>query len=535
MPAYFRSVGYEPHKEQWAYHNSHARFRVVTAGRRFGKSTMCARDTAARKVLRPHMRTWIVGPIYTLAEKEFRVIWNDLIVKKGFGKDKRVKKAYNMRSGDMFIHFPWDTQVECRSADHPDMLVGESLDHVIMSEAAKHKKETWDRFIRPSLADRHGTADFVSTPEGQNWFYDLWLMGRDPSLPQYESLKFPAWFNSAVYPGGRTDPEIELLEKTMDPEWFKQEIGADFASFAGKIFPEWDENVHIRAHTYNPDWKNYIAFDWGYANPLAAVEFQISPSDQVFIWRVYYKKYKTIPDVAQELLAQENPPNHHIDLAFGDPADPEACEMMSRELGIYVWAPRDLKTKFTWLDGIMLLRQFQKCDREIRRDEFGTPFYEPAFFVDPRCRETIKEFSNYRSKAPIKGQNVPELGQKIEDHTVDAMRYALLCIFKLGAIYSLADIYGTSMPSALPNVVDLSPEAAAGRALAHDMASPALAHYSESEFGGFGDSENSEPFLGEETGTFTFSMEFLLASANDGLRQMMRRCYNGRQPRNAPK
>jgi hypothetical protein len=374
-----------------------------------------------------------------------------------------------------------------------------------MSEAAKHKKETWDRFIRPSLADKRGSADFVSTPEGQNWFYDLFLLGLDPELSQYQSMKFPSWYNSVVYPGGRQDPEIVLLEKTMDPEWFKQEIGADFASFAGKIFPDWDEATHIRTHKFNPNWKNYITFDWGYANPLAAVEFQVSPSDQIFIWRVYYKKHKTIRDVAQELLKREKPKDYHLDLAFGDPADPEAAESMSRELGVMVYAPPDLKTKFTWLDGIMLMREFMTPDREIAQDEYGTPEYEASFFVDPSCKPVVKEFSNYRSKEPVKGQNVPELGQKIEDHTIDAMRYALLCIFKLGAVYSLADIYGTNTN----DVPELTPMAAAERNAFRE--STALVTPSEqTDYSDWFSNVDvySGSFLGEDGGTFTRDMEF---------------------------
>lgn len=440
MASFFKSVGYQPFREQWDYHTSPARFRFSACGRRYGKSTMAARDVTPKHLLKKDQLVWCVGPTYDLAEKEFRIVWNDLVIKKKFGKDKRVRKAYNKRSGDMFIEFPWGTKIECRSAEHPDLLVGEALDHVIMCEAAKHKKETWDRFIRPSLADKRGSADFPSTPEGFNWFYEQWQLGRDPDLPEYASWKFPSWYNTKVYPGGRTDDEIVLLEKTMTSEWFMQEIGADFSSFVGKIFPEWDEFANVRAHTFNPAWKNYIAFDWGYTNPLAAVEFQVSPSDQIYIWRVYYQTYKTIRDVAQYLNSQEQPEGYHIDLCFGDPADPEAVETMTRELGRPVWAPKNLKTDYTWRDGVDLMRQFMKDDREVAQDEYGTPQYESSFFVDPHCRVMIKELSNYRSKAPVKGQNVPEFGNKIEDHTIDAIRYALLCIFKIGCQNHLSDV-----------------------------------------------------------------------------------------------
>jgi hypothetical protein len=462
---------------------------------------MAARDVIPKHLLKPDQMIWLVGPTYLLAEKEFRVIWNDLIIKKKFGKDRRIKKGYNVRTGDMHIYFPWNTRLECRSAEHPDLLVGEGLDHVIMCEAAKHKKETWDRFIRPSLADRRGGADFPTTPEGFNFLYDLWRLGRDPSIKEYQSWRFPSWTNTHVYPGGREDDEIKLLEKTMDHEWFLQEIGADFASFVGKIFPDWDEFNHVQQHTFRPDWKNYICIDFGYTNPLAMVEFQVSPDDRIFVWRVYYKSYKTLRDAIGEYVAQDHPEGYHVDLAFADPADPEGVTVASEEFsaqlrekglqdGLQVWAPPGLKNDYTWLDGIMLMRQFMKADREVAKDEYGTPTYEPSFFVDPRCSEVIKEFSNYRSKEAVNGRNVPELGNKVQDHTIDALRYALLCIFKIGCQYALADVM--NMPNnglrrRLPGVERDSALILAG------SGGPAVMD---------GD------YLGGTAGTFTFDMDF---------------------------
>jgi hypothetical protein len=106
-----------------------------------------------------------------------------------------------------------------------------------------------------------------------------------------------------------------------------------------------------------------------------------------------------------------------------------------------------------------------KADREIGQDEYGTPTYEPSFYVDPSCRPMIKELSNYRSKAPVKGANVPELGNKVEDHTIDAMRYALLCIFKIGVQYHLNDVM---------NIPELSLSAAQERLLKAAVSDSAL-------------------------------------------------------------
>ncbi len=448
---FFEIVKYVPHKEQLLYHNSTARFKVPVCGRRFGKSMMAGHDLEPRMFLKKQM-FWIIGPTYDLGEKEFRVIWDDLIIRMGMGRDKRIKKAYNKKQGNMWIEFPWGTRLEVRSADHPENLVGEALDHAIMSEAAKHKKETWERFIRPALSDRRGTADFPTTPEGFNWLYLLWQLGQNPREEMYDSWKFPSWANTVVYPGGRTDPEIIEIERNATPEYFLQEYGADFASFVGKIFPDWDEVLHVEEVKFNPDWPNYIAFDWGYTNPLAAIEFQISPSDEIYIWREHYKSFTILDDHIKQLKDRDHPEGYHLDLAFGDPAEPDSVAQVSRDLVPCV-AHEKLKSEFSWMDGIKLMRSFMRPIPQSTNpydpdssllvvDEFGTPAPDrPRYHIDHSCTNTIREHNNYRSKAPIKGQNVPEFGTRMDDHALDAIRYALIHIYKLGATTSLSEVY----------------------------------------------------------------------------------------------
>jgi len=445
--AYFEKIGYTPHSEaQRSFHTSKARFRFANCGRRFGKSKMAGTDLEP-KLFIPNRTYWIVGPTYDLGEKEFRVIWNDLIVNQRLGRDKRIRKSYNKRSGSMFIEFPWGTNLYVRSADHPDMLVGDALDWVIMSEAAKHQEETWERFIRPALADRRGGADFPTTPEGYNWLYHNWMFGQDPTMPDYESWKFPSWANPVVYPEGENDPEILLLKRTMTPETFLQEIGADFGSFSGKIFPEWDVSTHVRRHEFRPDWPNYMAIDWGYTNPSAWIEFQVSPQDEIFVWREHYQAVWPVEKhISYIKNGRENPKGYHLDMAFADAADPEAVAKVSRDL-VPCWADPRAKSGSEeaqggratsgWREGIDLIRSF--FEREVGEDEFGGPIYQPAFFVDYSCVNTIDEFNNYRAPEGHNGKNAPEGDNKTKNHATDAIRYGLMHVYKLGATYRLGD------------------------------------------------------------------------------------------------
>src|SRR4051812_28268234 len=100
--AFFRKIGYEPHPKQWLFHNSKARFRYPNCGRRFGKSVMAGRDLEPRLFL-PNKMYWIVGPTYDLGEKEFRVIWNDLIVGQRLGQERAIKKSFQKKQGNMYI------------------------------------------------------------------------------------------------------------------------------------------------------------------------------------------------------------------------------------------------------------------------------------------------------------------------------------------------------------------------------------------------------------------------------------------------
>jgi hypothetical protein len=441
---FFAHVGYEPHTKQWLFHDSKARFRAPVCGRRFGKSRMSAMDEAPGLMV-PNRRGWIVGPTYDLAEKEFRVLWDLFIIQLKFGTNKKVKKAYNKRSGDMFIEFPWGTRVECRSADHPENLVGEKLDFAIMSEAAKHKKDTWERFIRPALADKRGNATFPTTPEGFNWLHGIWQLGRDPNEPEYDSWQFPSWDNPYVYPGGRQDPEILGIERTTAEEWFLQEYGADFSAFVGKIYGEWQEKVHVTDVKFNPAWPSYVGYDPGFTNPWAWVFFQIDPQDNVYVWREHYAPYLQLAEHMAIIRNLPQPEGYHLDLAFGDAADPAAALEISQNL---VPAYAEPEAKENWREGIDMVKSFLKLQDQFTPaggllvvDEHGTPMKKPRLFVDHSCKNLIFEFNNYRAPETRPETNIREAAKKYKDHALDALRYGLMHIYKLGCNSRLTDLY----------------------------------------------------------------------------------------------
>ena len=424
---FFTNVNYRPHEKQWLFHRSQARFRLPVCGRRFGKSRMSAMDMLPELFV-PDRRYWIVGPTYDLGEREFRVIWDTLKQYRLMGPETDIKGTYNRANGKMWIQFPWNTRLEVRSADHPESLVGDSLHGVIMSEAAKQQHNTWQQYIRPALTDYKGWATFPTTPEGTaNWVYDLWRMGQNPEEPDYESWQFPSWSNPFVYPKGEFDTEILAIKRETATPIFLQEYGASFAAFQGQIYPEFDEKVHVRPIKYNPEWPNYISWDFGFAAPLAAVEFQVDPMDRVYVWREHYAANMTLEQHVEYMKGRHQPPGYKVDMMFGDSADPEAIETLNR-----TWAPTvgDPKAKENWRAGISKVKRFL-----LPRDENaapGQPGSEPSLFIDNSCDNTIKEHINYRAVAAVRDLDPRERAKSSSDHTCDALRYGLMHVFHLG-------------------------------------------------------------------------------------------------------
>jgi len=422
---FFQAIEYKPHSRgQQAFHDSDAKIRVPCCGRRWGKSLASGNDFSF-SCLKPDAFFWIVGPTYRLAEKEFRVIHNNFAMK--LKLKKHLKIAYNVEQGHMRITFPWNTTLQCVSATNVDSLLGEGLDGVIMSEAARHNLTTWEQYIEPALSDKGGFAIFPSTPQGFNWYKGLYDLGQDPSMTNYESWRFPTWENRVMYPGGYDDPKLKDIRKTVSDAYWLQEYSAEFTTFEGQIYEEFDERIHVIDIDYQPAWKNYWVFDWGFNDPLVCLDIMVDPSDNVYVWREYQVRHKSTWDHALILKERENPDDFHVDAMFGDPAGADEIATMAIHFGPIVARSREIP----WNRGIEAVK------RKLKLQPDGTP----QLYIDRSCYQTIRQMQGLRY-LPARNDRNPREGQvDYDDHGPDALRYFMVEYFVLGAGMSLSSAY----------------------------------------------------------------------------------------------
>lgn len=131
---------------------------------------------------------------------------------------------------DRAIRFPGGGSITVKTADDPDNLRGSGLDGVILDEAAFMKEDVWAQVIRAALMDRGGWAFFISTPNGMNWFYDLFEYAEREGWMRWQA---PTWANPLI-------PQAEIDEVRNDPSVssleFQQEIEAQFVTAGAGMF-----------------------------------------------------------------------------------------------------------------------------------------------------------------------------------------------------------------------------------------------------------------------------------------------------------
>jgi hypothetical protein len=453
MGRLFKSLKYVPHAGQQKFHMSDSRHRVASCGRRFGKSKMGAAELDVEAVRTKLLLNqlidkdirrefWIVGPEYTDAEKEFRSHYNAL--KKAGAPFDRPGTYNDPHAGDMQISmYQGKYMVIGKSAKHQERLVGEGLSGVIMAEAAKQKESTWTKFIRPTLADYNGWSVLTSTPEGKNWFYDLYMRGQDPNDAAWQSWRFGSWTNPYVYPMGATRAGLEMLREAINnrvpvtpqlrkasgvddeiiefmldltEETFNQEIAADFTDFVGRVFKRFDDEYHVRDLEFNPAWRTYAAVDYGFTNPFVWLLIQEDIYGNVYVLDEIYETGLSIDDAAR-LVAERGLCPSNLITFYPDPASPSDTVALERHLKVRATGGTGGELNIR----LRYIREGLK-DRNTHLPD-GHPDRFPKLQINRRCINMIREMNDYRYPSTSKesNRNPKDEPMKKDDHTPEAL------------------------------------------------------------------------------------------------------------------
>lgn len=238
--------------------NSKKKNRIVNAGRRFGKSWLAGAEIMNEALNNPNKTVIYIAPTLTMARN---IMW-DTWIKNHIPSEYIVHKNEQL----MIMTFANGSKLYCLSAEHPDRLRGLAADFLIVDECAMIDDDFYD-VVKPLLADRHhdGKALYISTPQGYNWFYDLFVKGKKNPL---------TWdcFQFTTLDGGNVTPEqLEEDRQTMSPKMFAQEYLASFETVADRVYYSFDRDL------------NHCTIDdtWGEGDIHVGMDFNVKPMTAV--------------------------------------------------------------------------------------------------------------------------------------------------------------------------------------------------------------------------------------------------------------
>jgi hypothetical protein len=400
---------------QWQVFTSNARFRVLVAGRRFGKTYLALVELCQAAWERGAL-AWYVAPTYKQAK---RIAWEPL---------KRMTRSYWAKTPnetDLRIELMGGGTICLRGADNYDSLRGDGIDFLVLDEYASMAEEAWSEVLRPALADREGRALFIGTPRGHNHFYDLY----------HEVQGWPEWerFQFTTEQGGNvSSQELRSATQQLDERTYRQEFQASFESMdTGVVYYSFDRSANVAPVTYN--WR--LPLFW-------SLDFNVNPMCSVIGQRdgnhVYVLDELILPDSNTEAALEEfmertrefvritslpMPLNVYGD-GTGDSRRSAASRTDWQIVKDYLGRFRStFNTSFRVGGQNPPVKDRVNCVNAKLRNGAG----QRLLHIDPRCKQLIKDFERVHWKVDPSGNTLTEIdkGDPERTHTSDALGYMI--------------------------------------------------------------------------------------------------------------
>lgn len=235
-----------------------SRFKVVVAGRRFGKTYLSMREICYRARL-PNQEIFYITTSYRAAKM---ILWKPL--KRRLVDLRWVRK---INESELSIVLKNGSTISLKGSEDPDKLRGVSLSYAVIDEAAECKlSELWGEIVRPALADQQGGAMFIGTPKGKsNAFYDLYQLAL--TTPNWH-----AWQFTTLDGGFVTAAELAAAQQDMSLRQYRQEFLATFETYENRVAWAFDREANVLNTVLNPNTQTvHIGMDFNVSPATACV------------------------------------------------------------------------------------------------------------------------------------------------------------------------------------------------------------------------------------------------------------------------
>jgi hypothetical protein len=410
-------------KAQLEVYDCPARFRVLVAGRRFGKTELALVELVHTAWNKPGRLCWYIAPSYRQAK---HIAW------------RRLKSMLPVSSGvqaletDLTVRLGNSSSIALRGADQYDSLRGNGLDFVVLDEFAQMKPEVWTEVIRPALADRQGRGLFIGTPQGHDHLYDRFHFAE--SDPLWAAFRF-----RTLDGGNVSQDELTAAARELDDRLFRQEFEASFeATAVGLAYHAFTRAANVRPCDYRPGAKLIWSLDFN-VHPMCSIVAQ-AEGDEV--------------EVLDEVVL-DNANTEMMCDRFWDRIRPwRSARAGALHIEIYGDASGHQRRSCAAYTDWQLIRSFfsQRVGQAVAHFKAGnanpavrdrvnvvnsrflSAAGEHRLFVSPKCKELILDLERIAWRVDDLGQPTCDLDKsdRMRTHTSDALGYYLCTAFPFG-------------------------------------------------------------------------------------------------------
>ncbi|MCD6351326.1 MAG: phage terminase large subunit [Armatimonadetes bacterium] len=387
---------YRPHRQQYRFHASKARFRAFIGGVGSGKTTAGAFEILRLCMEHPGIMGIVAAPSFPMLQRMVLPKLRELIE----AANIPAEIPWSAREARFFngsiLYFAY--------AQKPETLRGPNLGFFWLDEAALCPEEAF-LILQGRLREKPGLGWITTTPKGRNWVYDRFIAQSGDSYAAVrcrtqDNPHLPPWF-------------IEELRRSYSGEWAAQELDAEFVEFGGLIYKMFKPEVHVfkgDPKAKREDARRIVAgVDWGYTSPGAIV---VIVEDQEGDWWVVEEVYQRGVTVTGEggwaQIALELRDRFGIVEWLCDPSEPDHIQEF-RRAGLNAIAANNA-----------VIPGIQRVAAALEQRKLK---------VHEHCVNLLEEFRQYHWELDSDGKpKMNEKPAKGNDHALDALRYGVMGI-----------------------------------------------------------------------------------------------------------
>lgn len=238
-----------PHSKQTEVIRSIARFKIIRAGRRSGKSTLEIEEMVFDAVSAKDRNIFYIAPTQIQARK---IIWEALKTRlNGLGEINESRLEIRLPTADkgfstIFVS-GWENRENFRGLKAYKIVFDEV-------DTMKDFFIGWQEIFRPTLTDTMGYATFIGTPKKENPNLRRLEKIAETDI-DYEAFHFTTADNPHI-----PKEEIEKAKQELDYDTFRQEYLAEYLDNQGSLF-KYPALIDIFSNTIIKENAKYLLVD----------------------------------------------------------------------------------------------------------------------------------------------------------------------------------------------------------------------------------------------------------------------------------